>query len=95
MMRQIVQMEKNMVKNPNRKSEQVGYFTNVVEDLNSGLPRTNPASGHRGTGTRTLRITSTRDRPRCLLVRCLIATILKSSLTIEISISSNTSTLNV
>ena len=93
MIKQIVQMEQNMVKNPNRKSEQVGYFTNVVEDLNSGLPRTNPASGHRGTLTRALRITGTR--PRYRLVRCLIATIFTSSLTIEISISSNTSTLNV
>ena len=28
--------------------ESVGYFTSVVVDLNSGLPRTNPTSGHRG-----------------------------------------------
>ena len=29
-------------------SEPVGYFTRVVEDLNSGLPRTNPAIGQGG-----------------------------------------------
>ena len=38
-----------MVKNPNLSQlaggRQVGYFTNVAEELNSGLPRTNPACG--------------------------------------------------
>ena len=36
----------------------VGYFTSVAEDLNSGLPRTNPASREGGTGTEGLQITS-------------------------------------
>ena len=38
--------------------ESIGYFTSVAEDLNPGLPRTNPASGQGGTWTRGLRITS-------------------------------------
>ena len=52
-----IQMESNIVKNPNwLKTNQLhGYFTNVVEDLNSGLPGTNPACE---SGTRGLRITS-------------------------------------
>ena len=29
--------------------EPVGNFTSVAKDLNSGLPRTNPASGQGGT----------------------------------------------
>ena len=29
--------------------EPVGFFTNVDEDLNTGLPRTNPAGGQGGT----------------------------------------------
>ena len=29
--------------------ESVGYFTSVAEDLNPGLPRTNPARGKGGT----------------------------------------------
>ena len=29
--------------------EPVGYFTSVAEDLQSGLQRTNPASGQSGT----------------------------------------------
>ena len=35
-----------------------GLFKSVVEDLNSGLPWTNPASGQGGTWTRRLRIES-------------------------------------
>ena len=42
-----------MVKNTNWQeanwAESVGYSTNVVEDLNSGLTRTNPASVRGGT----------------------------------------------
>ena len=36
--------EQNMVKNPNWQEacRSVGYFTSVTEELNSGLPRTNP-----------------------------------------------------
>ena len=30
----------------------IGYFTGMSKDLNSGLPRTNPTSGHAGLGPR-------------------------------------------
>ena len=47
-----------MVKNTNWQeanwAESVGYSTNMVEDLNSRLTRTNPASGTGGTWTRGL-----------------------------------------
>ena len=40
----------NMVKFPTgRRRTSSGYFTRVAENLNSGLPRTNPASGQSGT----------------------------------------------
>ena len=32
-----------------RRRTSSGYFTRVAENLNSGLPRTNPASGQSGT----------------------------------------------
>ena len=32
------------LKTPTGRSQPVGYFTCVAEDLNSGRPRTNPAS---------------------------------------------------
>ena len=38
--------------------EPVGNFTSVAKDLNSGLPRTSPASGQGGTWTQGLQITS-------------------------------------
>ena len=37
------------------RGEPVGYFTSVAEDMNSGLPRTNPSSGQCWTWTRGLR----------------------------------------
>ena len=37
-------------------AESVGYSTNMVEDLNSRLTRTNPASGTGGTWTRGLKV---------------------------------------
>ena len=37
------------------RGEPVGYFTSVAEDMNSGLPRTNPPSGQCWTWTRGLR----------------------------------------
>ena len=43
-------------KTPTGWRQPVGYFTSVAEDLNSGLPRTNPASGQSGTQTRDRRI---------------------------------------
>ena len=47
-------MEHNIFKNPTQLvgDKPVGYFTSVAEDLNSGLPWTNPASGQSGTWTR-------------------------------------------
>ena len=40
-------MEHNIFKNPTQLAgdKPVGYFTSVVEDLNSKLPKTNPTSG--------------------------------------------------
>ena len=35
--KQIIQMEPNMVRDPNRGGKPDGYFANVAEDLNSGL----------------------------------------------------------
>ena len=43
MMKQIIQMELNKVKSLYWWE---ANFTSVAEDLNSGLPRTNPASGN-------------------------------------------------
>ena len=44
-------MEHNIFKNPTQLvgGNHVGYFTSVVEDLNSKLPKTNPATGQSGT----------------------------------------------
>ena len=58
------QMEQNMVKKSQLVGgEPVSCFTSVVEDLNSGLPWTNPASGQGGTWTRGLRIASPALQP--------------------------------
>ena len=40
------------------RGKSVGYFTSMADDLNSGLPWTNPARGQGGTWTRGLRIAS-------------------------------------
>ena len=46
----IIQMGRNVVKISNWCKRQTRrLFTNVAGDLNSGLPRTNPASGQGGT----------------------------------------------
>ena len=58
-MKQIVH---NKVKNPNWSEANQLAVAVVVEDLNSGLPRTNPGSGHSGTWTRGLRIQVRRSR---------------------------------
>ena len=47
-----------MIKNPNWQEATSWLFTSVAEDLNSGRPRTNPASGHSGTRTRDRGIAS-------------------------------------
>ena len=56
-MKQIIRMERNMVlRIPNGRRRASWLFYKLgPEDLNSGLPRTNPASGHGGTWTRALR----------------------------------------
>ena len=40
------------LKIPTGRRQPVGHFTSVAEDLNSGRPRTNPASGQSGTRIR-------------------------------------------
>ena len=49
-----------MVKNSNwQEANHLDILQAIVaEDLNPGLPSTNPVSGHGGTWTRVLRITS-------------------------------------
>ena len=39
------------------EGETVVYFASMAEDLNSGLPRTNPASGQGGNWRQSLRTT--------------------------------------
>ena len=45
--KQMIEMEHNIFKNPTQLvgDKPVGYFTSVVEHLNSKLPKTNPGSG--------------------------------------------------
>ena len=45
-----------MIKNPNWQKATSWLFTSVAENLNSGRPSTNPASGQSGTRTRDRRI---------------------------------------
>ena len=45
-------IKQNGVKNPNWGEETSWMFTRVFEDLNLGLPQTNPASGQGATWTR-------------------------------------------
>ena len=56
--KQIIQIEHNRIKNPNWKEAISWLFTSVAEDLSSGQPSTNPASGQSGTRTRDRRIAS-------------------------------------
>ena len=48
---------------PTGRRQTSWLFTSVTEDLNSGLPRTNPASVQGGTWTRGLRIVSPTPQP--------------------------------
>ena len=58
-LKQINQIEFNRVKNPNwPEANQLDQITSMVEDLNAGLPRKNPAGGQSGTWTRGFRIAS-------------------------------------
>ena len=58
-LKQIIQIKLNRVKNPNwPEANHFAIFTSVVEDLNSGLPWTNLASGQIKTWTWSLRIAS-------------------------------------
>ena len=52
-MKQIIQNESQLV-----GGGPVAYFTNVAQDLNTGLQRTNPASGQGGIWTWGLQITT-------------------------------------
>ena len=49
---------KQIIENQLVGGKQDGYFTSVVVDLNSGLPRTNPTIGQGETWTRGFQITS-------------------------------------
>ena len=51
-------MQHNRIKNPNWQKATSWLFTSVAENLNSGRPSTNPASGQSGTRTRDRRIAS-------------------------------------
>ena len=42
-------------------------FTSMFENLNSGLPRTNPAGGQSETGPSNCKSSALTARPRCLL----------------------------
>ena len=48
-LKQTIQIGLKRVKNPNGRRRTSWLFTSMVEDLNSSLPRTNPASGQGGT----------------------------------------------
>ena len=50
--KQIIQTQHNRVKNPNSQKATSQLFTSAAEDLNSGRPRTSPASCQSGTRTR-------------------------------------------
>ena len=62
-LKQIIQIKLNRVKNPTGRRQTSWLFTSVVEDLNSGQPRTNPAGGQCGTWTWGLRIASPALKP--------------------------------
>ena len=48
-LKQIIEIKLNRVKNPTGRRQTSWLFTSVVEDLNSGQPRTNPAGVQCGT----------------------------------------------
>ena len=49
--KQKIQIQGNRIKNPNWLEATSWQFTSMAEDLNLGLPRTNPASDQSGTQT--------------------------------------------
>ena len=49
--KQIMQIKHNRIKNPNWREAASWLFTSVAEDLNLGRQRTNPASGQSETLT--------------------------------------------
>ena len=61
--KQIIQIQHNRIKNPNWQKATSWLFTSVAENLNSGRPSANPASGQSGTRTRDRRIASPTRRP--------------------------------
>ena len=52
----IKEIEHNRIKNRNWQEGTSSLFTSVAEDLNSGRPRTNPASGQSGTLEKGMRV---------------------------------------
>ena len=48
-LKQTIQIGLKRVKNPNDRRRTSWLFTSMVENLNSNLPRTNPARGQGGT----------------------------------------------
>ena len=62
----IIQIQHNRIKNPAGRRQPVGYLS-VAENLNSGRPSTNLASGQSGTRTRDRRIASPTRLYRCRL----------------------------
>ena len=57
-LKQRIQIELKRVKNPNWPEANQLAITSMAEDLNLGLPRTNPAGGQGGTWTQGLQIAS-------------------------------------
>ena len=57
-LKQVNQIKHNRVKNPTSARQTSWLFTSEVENLNSGLPCTNPASGQGRTWTLGLQIAS-------------------------------------
>ena len=52
-----------MIKNPNWQEATIWLYASVVEDLNSGRPRTNPPNGRSRTRIRDRRMSSPTRRP--------------------------------
>ena len=64
--KQIIQIQHNRIKNPNWQRATTWLFTSIAKNLNSGEPRTNPASGsHPGPPDCESDMLTTR--PCCLL----------------------------
>ena len=69
--KQKIQIQHNGIKNPNWQEATRWLFTRAAEDLNTGLPRTNPASGQSSIRTRDRRITSPTRWPLSHAASCI------------------------